>query len=216
MNLSFESSLAGQAFNAYANYAISKSLMRYQSKLARKDAKWTATELPTYNRQGMESAGFNPILAYSQGTGQMSNPSIPSFDAGFDISSAVNAYNQLRATDAAVDLNKARAAESLMRQANLASATELNKYKLHHPDTLKVGNKFLNLNLPMSLSSAWNKSKELVMQIGKDSVTDIQSASEAFKDSKGNPSPSGASDFFQRLPNHGMGYRPGYDGPGQW
>ena len=53
-----------------ANSAISahynKALMTYQSRLNRKDHQWSLENSPTFQRQGLVDAGYNPILAFSQ------------------------------------------------------------------------------------------------------------------------------------------------------
>lgn len=58
-----------------ANSAISahynKALMSYQSKLNRKDHQWSLEHSPTFQRQGLVDAGYNPILAFSQNTPAM-------------------------------------------------------------------------------------------------------------------------------------------------
>ena len=58
-----------------ANSAISahynKALMTYQSRLNRKDHQWSLENSPTFQRQGLVDAGYNPILAFSQNTPSM-------------------------------------------------------------------------------------------------------------------------------------------------
>lgn len=58
-----------------ANSAISahynKALMSYQSRLNRKDHQWSLENSPTFQRQGLVDAGYNPILAFSQNTPAM-------------------------------------------------------------------------------------------------------------------------------------------------
>ena len=58
-----------------ANSAISahynKALMTYQSRLNRKDHQWSLENSPTFQRQGLVDAGYNPILAFSQSTPAM-------------------------------------------------------------------------------------------------------------------------------------------------
>ena len=69
MNAGFN--IAEGAVNSAVSAHYSKSLMRYQSKLNRKDHQWGLLNSPTFQRQGLVDAGYNPILAFGQNTPAM-------------------------------------------------------------------------------------------------------------------------------------------------
>ncbi len=91
-----------------ANSAISahynKALMSYQSRLNRKDHQWSLENSPTFQRQGLVDAGYNPILAFSQNTPAMGHVGLlgsslgsPSAGKAFMQSQELdNAKNQLK------------------------------------------------------------------------------------------------------------------------
>lgn len=127
--------LGSSAISAASQQAPSSTT--HQAKLNLKYGKlydeWSARNLPSLNRQGMEAAGFNPILAYSQGTtghgmGSVSGAppynSIGNADFGSDVSSAVQAYfdirsrqNQLAQQEANINLTNAQSGLSVARTA---------------------------------------------------------------------------------------------------
>lgn len=73
--------------------------MYLQDSLNRDYARWSAMDLPSLNRSGMEKAGFNPILAITNGTGTSGNVSAVYSDqpaAQFDFSGVGSAINNAR------------------------------------------------------------------------------------------------------------------------
>lgn len=62
-------------------YSYDKRLMREQMKLNREQEKWSALNMPTFRRQGYQSAGYNPLLAFSSNFGSSQGVSIPNFQS---------------------------------------------------------------------------------------------------------------------------------------
>ena len=62
-------------------YSYDKRLMREQMKINREQEKWSALHMPTFRRQGFESAGYNPLLAFSSNFGAAQGVGIPNFQS---------------------------------------------------------------------------------------------------------------------------------------
>lgn len=77
--------MANTMFNNAQSYSYSKRLANEQLKNNIEYAQWSALNLPSLNRQGMENARFNPILAISKGTGEQGHTAIPSFQSTLDL-----------------------------------------------------------------------------------------------------------------------------------
>lgn len=80
MNAGFN--IAEGAVNSAVSAHYSKSLMKYQSKLNRKDHEWGLLNSPTFQRQGLVDAGYNPILAFGQNTPSMGHVGLLGASAG--------------------------------------------------------------------------------------------------------------------------------------
>ena len=102
MNAGFN--IAEGAANSAISAHYNKALMSYQSKLNRKDHQWSLEKSPTFQRQGLVDAGYNPILAFSQNTPSMGHVGLlgsslgtPSAGKAFMQSQELdNAKNQLK------------------------------------------------------------------------------------------------------------------------
>lgn len=71
-------------------YSYDKRLMNEQRKQNQRVEKWSALNLPSLKRQGYESAGYNPLLAYSSNFGSAQGVSIPNFTSKLGSSSVKN------------------------------------------------------------------------------------------------------------------------------
>ena len=80
MNAGFN--VAEGAANSAISAHYSKSLMRYQSKINRKDNEYYLTHNPGFQRQGLEDAGYNPMLAFSMSSAQPGHVSLGSASLG--------------------------------------------------------------------------------------------------------------------------------------
>lgn len=137
-------SMAGAGITAASQQAPSSTT--HQAKLNLKYGKlydtWAAENLPTLNRSGMENAGFNPILAYSQGhsgtgfsgvSGSPAYSSIGNADFGSTVSSAVNAYLDFKTRQNNLMLqNEQLKVLSSQADRNTAQA-ELSRSRALHP-----------------------------------------------------------------------------------
>lgn len=108
--------IAGSLINASSaknenskNRKFALAQMDKEAELNKDYAKWSATELPKLNRQGMTDAGFNPLLAINSGTGTQgsvsgSSPSIsvPQLDVGA-ISSALGNVTDVKQKERMID-----------------------------------------------------------------------------------------------------------------
>lgn len=104
--LSAAADLAGSAFSYFSNRSENSknrraqiNAMKLQSELNKDYARFSAIDLPAMNRYGMEKAGFNPILAITNGTGTSGNVSAVYSDqpaAQFDFSGVGSAINNAR------------------------------------------------------------------------------------------------------------------------
>lgn len=80
MNAGFN--IAEGAANSAISAHYNKALMAYQSRINRKDHKWSLENSPTFQRQGLVDAGYNPILAFSQNTPSMGHVGLGSSSLG--------------------------------------------------------------------------------------------------------------------------------------
>lgn len=71
-------------------YSYDKRLMNEQRKQNQRIETWSALKLPGLKRQGYESAGYNPLLAYSSNFGSAQGVSIPNFASKLGSSSVKN------------------------------------------------------------------------------------------------------------------------------
>lgn len=74
--------IGASAANSAISAHYSKSLMRYQSKLNRKDNEYYLLHNPGLQRQGLEDAGYNPMLAYGASAAQPAHVSLGSSSLG--------------------------------------------------------------------------------------------------------------------------------------
>lgn len=148
-----------------ATSRISPSSTTHQAKLNLKYGKlydtWAAQNMPTLNRQGMEAAGFNPILAINSGeaahgfsgvSGHSGMSGIQS-DLG-DIGSAAGAYLDLKNKEQMLDnlqsqkamfdsttrLNDTKSGLTVAQTRN-TDADTLNKSGLHSKNGWELGSK---------------------------------------------------------------------------
>lgn len=83
---------AGNLLSSFVNVAQQKSLAKYQAKLNYKYAEKSARNTPTWNRAGLENAGYNPMLAVQNATsGANSSWTSPQSVNNADISGGVSA-----------------------------------------------------------------------------------------------------------------------------
>ena len=112
--------LAGAGISAFSAKGPSSSthLAKLNLKYGKLYDEWAARNMPSYNRAGMEAAGFNPILAITAGQaahGMANTPGHGAYDASggagseiaSGVASAVNAYYDLAQKKENVDLTKA-------------------------------------------------------------------------------------------------------------
>lgn len=71
-------------------YSYDKRLMNEQRKQNQRVETWSALNLPGLKRQGYESAGYNPLLAYSSNFGSAQGVSTPNFTSKLGSSSVKN------------------------------------------------------------------------------------------------------------------------------
>lgn len=71
-------------------YSYDKRLMNEQRKQNQRIETWSALNLPGLRRQGYESAGYNPLLAFSSNFGSAQGVSIPNFTSKLGSSSVKN------------------------------------------------------------------------------------------------------------------------------
>lgn len=109
-------SVAGSLINAHSarkenakNREFSLEQMQEEQRLNKEYAQWSAKALPALNRQGMEKAGFNPLLALTAGTGEQGhisgsspNTQVPQLDVS-SISSALSGIDSTRQKDRMID-----------------------------------------------------------------------------------------------------------------
>lgn len=114
-------SMAGSALSNAQSYSQSKKLMDRQAKLNYIYSKKTALESPGWNRQGLEDAGYNPMLAVQNATSGvnsnwagLNNSTVSDYGSsvGAGISNAMDIQrvdNETKTADSAQDLNYANA-----------------------------------------------------------------------------------------------------------
>lgn len=124
-------SFAGNILGSTLSFRRQKQLMEHQAALNYKYGQATALNSPSWNRQGLESAGYNPMLAVQNATsGVNSNFAAQSTanepDYGSSLGSAVaNATdvarlnNENKTTDSTVESNNANARRQNAEAANL-------------------------------------------------------------------------------------------------
>lgn len=124
--------LGSDLFGAATRQAPTSST--HQAKLGLKYGKlydeWSARNMPKYNRAGMEAAGYNPILAYSDGQAAHGMPSIAGASAydsfqSPDLQSAVSAYFQQQEREQGLDMQRQQIANAKAQGANISALTGL-------------------------------------------------------------------------------------------
>lgn len=117
-------------------FGLNKDLINYQAKTNYKYAEKSARNLPTWNRAGLEAAGYNPMLAVQNATsGANASWSSGSSVSNPDLSSAVstglaNAQSLQRL------YNETRTAESTANLQNQQALTEENKRRNYDFDSM--------------------------------------------------------------------------------
>lgn len=136
LGLSFFSNLFGGNNGAQQMLANSKSLASYNAKLNYKYNQQYAENAPTWNRTGLESAGYNPNLPFlgsGSGMGSASSFSSAPVAGSYDYNSRVS--NALSLSRLISDINVANE-----QAKNLSSQTENTKTQTL---TQLIKNKFL-------------------------------------------------------------------------
>lgn len=131
--------LAGSGITALSTKKPSSSthLAKLNFKYGKLYDEWAAKNMPRFNREGMEAAGFNPILAITAGQaahGMANTPGHGAYDASggagselaSGIASAVNAYYDLAQKKENVALTKE---ETKLKEAQ----TKLTDFQREHP-----------------------------------------------------------------------------------
>lgn len=116
---------------AFKQYKYNSKLQKEAAALNYKYGKKNALNSPTWNRQGLESAGYNPMLAVQNGTAGTnsnwtSNSSVSAPDySGLGVADAINnatrlqeMRNQTEQTKSQIDVNSATAENQLAEAAN--------------------------------------------------------------------------------------------------
>lgn len=80
MNAGFN--IAEGAANSAISAHYSKSMMRYQQKLNRQDNEYYLLHNPGFQRQGLEDAGYNPMLAFGMSSAQPGHVTLGSASLG--------------------------------------------------------------------------------------------------------------------------------------
>ena len=88
-------SVANSAVSSY----FSKSLMRYQSKLNRKDNEYYLLHNPGFQRQGLEDAGYNPMLAFGMSSAQPAHVGLGSSSLGSGGDSFIKSFELANAKE---------------------------------------------------------------------------------------------------------------------
>lgn len=99
--LSSANSFAWNGKDLRRNVRYQKKLMRFQQQMNQQNARWNALNMPSFNKQGLQDAGINPLLAYgsinSGGAGEVAVPAGPadtSYEPGQSYqSSATNGFD---------------------------------------------------------------------------------------------------------------------------
>lgn len=144
-------SALGSIFGGMASNAISvdqqKDLQRYQAALNYKYAKKSALNMPTFNRQGLENANFNPMLAISNGlSGANASWSTGGSATTSDLSGAVNnalntalsvrqQNNQDKLANSQVAVNNA---DSVLKNNQAITEMYSQLEKLNHADLMQA------------------------------------------------------------------------------
>lgn len=109
----------GTYFGNKADASYSRSMMRYQAKLQFKYQKKAAEQMPSSARQGLEAAGYNPILAVNGGAnGDYGTVSASPVSAPQGVSTSFSASEFMKGKNA----SKLAEAEVATAQANAESA----------------------------------------------------------------------------------------------
>lgn len=131
--------LGGLGSNALSSYQA-QQLAEYQAKLNYKYAKKSAVNMPTYNRQGIEKAGYNPMLALGSIGASNSNwtsaqgLTTPDFsDVGSNaVSNALSVQQQRNQNDlATAQINNTNADTQLKQQQTLTETFEQAQKQVH-------------------------------------------------------------------------------------
>lgn len=176
------SALGSSAISAASR--VSPTSTTHQAKLGLKYGKlydtWSAQNMPSLNREGMERAGFNPILAITNGQAAHGMPSFSGNgayesvgDLGFGdaVSSAVNGYfgikqqrqqldnmkSQKDMFDTQAELNRRRA-ELTTAQTQNTDADTFNKRGIHAKNAWELGSKIFDRVFSSKPLSAVNPS----------------------------------------------------------
>lgn len=124
-------SFAGNLLGSTLSFRRQKQLMEHQAALNYNYGHLTAENSPTWNRTGLEKAGYNPMLAVQNATsGVNSNFAAQSAanepDFGSSLGNALSnatdvarLQNESKATESTVDMNKATARRQNAEASNL-------------------------------------------------------------------------------------------------
>lgn len=137
--------VGGLASNALSSFQA-EQLAAYQAALNYKYAKKSALNMPSYNRQGYEKAGYNPMLALgnigSANSGWTSATGLTTPDmSGIGSSAISNALslkqqdNQNRITDSQVDNYNA---DSILKQNQALTELYTQLEKINHADLMQA------------------------------------------------------------------------------
>lgn len=128
--LGFGAGLGANYLNGMMSTAFSKELQENQGAVNYKYAEKSAKNSPSWNRQGLESAGYNPMLAVQNATsganagwtsGNTMSPSDATSSAGNLIANAQASQrleNETKQTDSTVEANQATARNQNAEAAN--------------------------------------------------------------------------------------------------
>lgn len=104
--------LGASAANSAISAHYSKSLMRYQQRLNRQDNEYYLLHNPGFQRQGLEDAGYNPMLAYGASAAQPGHVSLGSASLGSSSSGFGEAFMKSQ------DISNAKESLKIQREYN--------------------------------------------------------------------------------------------------
>lgn len=143
-------------------YSYSKRLMREQAKINMKLASWSASRMPSLQREGYESAGYNPILAYGGNFASAGSVSVPSFDSQVgsqNLDSAMSAAAALKQQEQQDKQVELEAEKTQAEIDSLNTKSTLDKVKTMTDVLSTLGRGYVNMR-NLSLASAKNKREQ--------------------------------------------------------
>lgn len=139
----------GATLNNALSYQYSKKLAKYEAELNYKYARKNAENSPSWQRQGLESAGYNPMLAIQNGIGS-SNSSWSTADQ----------FNMQQPTTNAIDLarlrNETNTAESQI-ELNNANSELANAQAVEQV----IKNKYVDESIKTQLANTLASTKQM-------------------------------------------------------